>query len=204
MSRALVVVALAACGGASPHPAATPPRAPLPLPPVTPADEACGAELEEAPPGNRDRYAVEGHDGTYGYKNLAGDFVIAPRFGFAYEFSKHGLAAAVERPAAPGGRARFVFIDPSGAEVAQAYAFDNGPDYFQEGYARVVDEASRIGYLDERGAIAIPPKFTAATAFCHGKAHVELGLDRYWIDRQGNQTKPPADAEDEMPGPSGA
>lgn len=192
MSRALVVVALAACGGASPHPAATPPRGPLPLPPVTPADEACGAELEEAPPGNRDRYAVESPDGTYGYKDLAGDFVIAPRFGYAYEFSKHGLAAAVERPAAPGGRARFVFIDPSGAEVAQAYAFDNGPDYFQEGLARIVDGAGRVGFLDRGGAVVIAPQFVDAAGFCHGAATVHDGREQWTIDRAGQAIGPRA------------
>lgn len=193
MRTLVALTLLAACGGAAPRPAAAPPaRAPLPLPPATPAGESCEAQVEEAPPGNRDRFAWEAPDGSYGYKNLAGDTVIAPRFGYAYEFGKDGLAAAVERPTTPDGKARFVFIDPSGAVLAQAYAFDNGPDYFQEGLARIVGADGRVGFIDRGGAIVIAPQFVDASGFCHGAAMVHDGQTQWTIDRAGAALGPRA------------
>lgn len=195
MHRLLAVSLLAACGGPSPRAAARSAapaaRTPLPLVPATPEDENCGAEIEEAPPGNRDRYAFQTDDGAYGYKNLAGEVVIPARFAFAYEFGKDGLAAAVERPASPGGRARFVFLDPSGAVLAQAYSFDNGPDYFQEGLARVVADG-KVGFIDRGGAIVIPPQFADASGFCHGRATVHDGKEQWTIDRSGSAVAPRA------------
>ena len=192
MRRLVVVTILAACGGSSPHAAgpATAARTPLPLVPATPDGEACGAQVEEAPPGNRDRYAYETDDGAYGYKNFAGELVIPARFAYAYEFGKDGPAAAVERPTTPDGKPRFVFIDPSGAVLAQAYAFDNGPDYFQEGLARIVDASGKVGFIDRGGAIVIAPQFADAAGFCHGQAMVHDGKEQWTIDRRGAAVGP--------------
>lgn len=201
--RALSLIVAAACGGkaVAPGPSNVAPQVAKREPAAV--VENCEARASGFDPGNHDRFSFEDPiTHQYGFKDGKGNVVLPAIYPSVSEFSPDGVAGVVSPK--PGAPSPFLFIAPSGKPLARAYAFDNGPDYFQEGYARIVDEASRIGYLDERGAIAIPPKFTAATAFCHGKAHVELGLDRYWIDRQGNQTKPPADAEDEMPGPSGA
>lgn len=200
-ARSLIVVA--ACGGkaVAPAPSNVVPhveqRAPKPV------VENCEPRASGGGPGNHDRFSFEDpQTHQYGFKDGKGTIVLPAVYSSVSEFSPDGLAGVVSPK--PGAPTPFLFIAPSGKAVARAYAFDNGPDYFQEGYARIVDDAKRIGYIDERGAIAIAPKFTGATAFCHGKAHVEIGLDRYWIDRKGNPTKPPADAEDELPGPSGA
>lgn len=201
--RALSLIVVAACGGkaVTPPPSNTASHVEKPQPKQV--DETCEPRASGFDPGNHDRFSFEDPaTNQYGFKDGKGTVVIPAIYPSVYEFSPDGLAGVVSPKA--GAPTPFLFIDPSGKARSRAYAFDNGPDYFQEGYARIVDDNKRVGYIDERGAIAIAPKFTNATAFCHGKAHVEIGLDRYWIDRQGNQTKPPADAEDEMPGPSGA
>lgn len=200
--RALWVIVVAACGpkGTAPTPANTAPPVENRVAPKV--DENCEPRASGFEPGNQDRFSFEDPaTSMYGYKDGKGAVVIPAIYPSVYEFSPEGLAGVVSPK--QGAPTPFLFIDTAGKPFARAYAFDNGPDYFQEGYARIVADNKRIGYIDERGRIAIPPKFTGATAFCHGKAHVEIGLDRYWIDRDGNPTKPPADAEDELPGPSG-
>ena len=179
MLRTLVILAVLAAACSSSKKAPAPPA-----PPALPAAEAdCSAQVESSRPGNHDRYAFSDDDGaTYGYKDGKGAVVIAPRFRFAYEFGTSGVAAAVERPAREGGVPRFVFIDPAGKVLAVAYAFDNGPDYFQEGLARIVD-GGKIGYLDRTGAIAIAPQFAGAMGFCHGRATVHDGTSEWEIDR---------------------
>jgi hypothetical protein len=157
--------------------------------PTAPVDadgpEDCASGVESSKPGNHDRYAFEAGDGSYGYKTKAGAVAIAPRFRYAYEFKPTGIAAAVE------GDASFVYIDASGNVIARAYAFDNGPDYFQEGHARIVDEQKRVGFINERGVITIAPRFEEAASFCRGKAAVREGGKDLWIDKRGEPTTPP-------------
>lgn len=149
----------------------------------------CTARIEHWKPGNRDRYAFEDRKtGKRGFKDKRGKVVIPARFNFAYEFSPAGIAAAVDNGA-------FVFIDPTGAVIARAYAFDNGPDYFQEGFARIVDGQHKIGYMTEAGVIAIPPRFDAAAGFCHGKAEVDLAGESFYIDTKGSKTEAPPRAK---------
>ena len=73
----------------------------------------------------------------------------------------------------------------SGKVLAKAFGFDNGPDYFQEGYARIVGPTGKVGFIDERGHIAITPQFDAASSFCHGKAEVTVGGKTSKIDPSG-------------------
>jgi len=180
---AIVLASMLGCGGPA-APPATPGPTPLPLPPASPANTGCAAVLEDAPPGSHDRYAFEDADGRYGYRDGRGAIVIPARFGFAYQFGRGGIAAAVEAPTTADGVARFVFIATDGAVLAQAYAFDNGPDYFQEGLARIVD-GGRVGFLDRGGAVVIAPQFVGATGFCHGVATVNDGREQWDIDRSG-------------------
>lgn len=170
----LTLALLAGCGSST--------KAPAPPPPVV---GDCSGQIEDSQPGNHDRFAfTEGDGEVYGYKDGQGNVVIAPRFGYAYEFGSGGVAAAVERPTEEGGAARFVFIDPSGKELAVAYPFDNGPDYFQEGFARIVD-GDQVGFLDRTGVITVAPQFAGAMSFCHGQATVHDGTLEWEIDRTG-------------------
>jgi hypothetical protein len=187
----LLFGALTACGG-KPATTAPPSNNAAPPEPVKAADadgpEDCAGEVESSKPGNHDRYAFEAPDGSYGFKTKAGAVAIAPRFKYAYEFKPTGIAAAVDSDAS------FVYIDTSGKVIARAYAFDNGPDYFQEGHARIVDDKKKVGFISERGVITIAPRFEEAASFCHGKASVRENGQELWIDKSGKPTTPPAES----------
>ena len=194
--RTWVLCLLVACGGSKPANAPANKK----VPPGTATASATGSEdcassVESAKPGNADRFAFEGPDGLYGYKDGKGRIAIAPRLRYAYEFKPGGIAAAVDNDTS------FVFIDTTGKVIARAYAFDNGPDYFQEGYARIVDANKKIGFIDERGKIAIAPRFEDAASFCHGKASVREAGKELWIDKRGEPTTapPPEPVQDAQP-----
>jgi hypothetical protein len=185
--RAACLILVWACGGK------TTPAPPSNLqrgdPPAKPAVENCEPHSSGWKPGNHDRFSFEdSKSGKYGYKDRGGKVVIPATFTAAYEFSPHGLAGVVVevKTGSP-----FQFIDPSGNPRARAYAFDNGPDYFQEGYARIVDDAKLVGFIDEKGTIKIAPRFVSAAPFCRGKAEVELDDGTFFIDKQGTKTTPP-------------
>jgi hypothetical protein len=96
-----------------------------------------------------------------------------------------GVAAVIDQMSS------YLFIDASGKELARAYAVDSGPDYFQEGHARIWDKRKKVGFMNDRGKIVIPPKFDGAASFCLGKAEVELEGETFYIDKRGNKTTPP-------------
>ena len=172
---------------------------------ATPADAgpkpqpwpACTPQMFDHAPGNHDRYAFQQEtDDRYGYRDGAGKVVVPPRFFFAYEFSPEGIAAAI-------GEAGPQYIKPDGQIVAQAFVSDNGPDYFTEGRARVV-EAGKVGFIDQEGQVVVEPRFDHATAFCHARSVVCSGCSEqaegehrrfvggHWglIDRSGREVVP--------------
>lgn len=147
--------------------------------------QPCEPTIEDHAAGNFDRYSFEdAKTGLIGFKTSSGAIVIPARFRFAYEFGTGGIAAAVD------GTTPFVFIDSTGKTIAKAYAYDNGPDYFEEGLARIVDPRGKVGYIDTTGKIAIAPQFDDAASFCHGKAEVAAGGKTYVIDREGKTVAP--------------
>lgn len=180
-------VVLVACGGST----VVPPTNTAPVrPPVQPVIETgpedCAARVEDWPPGNHDRYSFEDPlTQKRGFKDGKGNIVIAATFHHVYEFGPGGVSAAID-VVTP-----FVFIDVNGKRIAKAYASDNGPDYFQEGIARIVDDKKKVGFMTDRGEILSAPRYDDAGSFCHGKAEVQLGGETFWIDKRGNKTAPP-------------
>ncbi len=131
-------------------------------------EEYCDAQLfPETPLPGAPAVFQDAKSGLSGFKR-AGQVVVAPRFRFAYELNAHGVTAAVD---ASGP----IFIDSAGGVLARAFTFDNGPDYFSEGLARIVDKSGKVGFIDERGHIAVHPQFDYAAAMCHGQAAVCVG-----------------------------
>ncbi len=150
----------------------------------------CSPQTETSEPGNFDRFSftTETSEGSFvGFKNGKGDVVIKPTFGFAYEFGEGGVAAAVIRPTELVPEARAVFIDPTGKELAQALMFDNGPDYYQNGYARIVNGEGLIGFIDRTGKVVLQPQFIDAQSFCEGKALVRDETSEWQIDISGKR-----------------
>lgn len=106
-------------------------------------------------------------NGRWGYVDEDGDWVIKPRYDYAYGFSE-GLALV--RLDEKSG-----FIDQTGKEVVPCiydYAWD-----FCEGFARVELDDKR-GYIKPDGSWLVEPKFDGAGYFSEGLASVELD-DKY-------------------------
>lgn len=116
--------------------------------------------------GRPDRVAFE-QDGRWGFRDADGEVVIAPQYFMVTPYTAEGVAGVISE----GGPA---FIDLSGRKVATALMFDNGPDYFVQGLARIV-EGGKTGFVDRAGKIAIAPQFDAAGSFCEGLAPVCMG-----------------------------
>ena len=143
--------------------------------------EHCDIESGDSKPGNHNRRVFEDTTtGLKGYRDGAGRVVISAKYAAAWEFSVGGVAAVVD------GRTPFIYIDPAGRTLANAYAMDNGPDYFQEGIARIV-ENRKIGFMTDHGRIVVPPRFERASSFCHGHAEVMEGGVTYSIDTGGRR-----------------
>jgi WG containing repeat len=195
--RLAIVIVFGACSGKA---------APVPTKVQKGSGDPAKAAVEDCTsvglgwkPGNVDRYSFKDDaTGKLGFKDKAGNVVIAPTFKYGYEFSPYGVAGVVVDIDAKHG-SPFGFIDPSGKLLARAFAFDNGPDYWQEGMARIVNDAKLVGYITDRGTITIAPKYLAAAAFCHGKAEVELDDTTFFIDKQGNKTTPPVPDTEPVP-----
>src|SRR5262249_5474766 len=138
----------------------------------------CTAKIEDSPPGNYDRFSFEDPATQLrGFKTGTGAVAIAPRFKFAYEFGKGGVAAAVDKTMG------FVFIDTRGRVIARAFPDDNGPAYSQEGVARIVDARGKIGFVTNRGEMVVPPTYDHAEPFCHDRAEVVVDGATFVIDR---------------------
>jgi hypothetical protein len=124
--------------------------------------------------------------GRWGYIDRKGKVVIPPRYGCAEEFQR-GLG--IVAPPDADGRVseyatQFGLIDRAGGEVVPADFERIYP--WQEGLALTWKSWNKIGYLDEKGAAAIPFEFTAGDHFNEGCARIERGKRRGLIDRKGD------------------
>lgn len=133
----------------------------------------------------------------FGFVNDDGEWVIEPQYHFAYEFFPTGIAAVVDDSG-------WVYIDTSGEKILRPFIFDNGPDYFVEGFARYVCN-DKIGFFDSTGTIVIKAEYDFARPFSSGVAAVCIGGESVsdgehsiweggvwkFIDTEGNIVKEP-------------
>lgn len=164
-----IAIASTACGGARPcGPVATSAPPPAATVEVMPA-------IEESPA----LFPIFDASGKYGFIDVGGQVVIAPRFDGAERFSE-GLAAV-----SVGGR--WGFIDASGAVVIQPRWESVLP--FSEGLARVIEkrdwtiendsnyERLLCGYIDRTGRYVIPARFRLQCGSFHdGRAATEVDV----------------------------
>jgi hypothetical protein len=115
-------------------------------------------------------FAFESPEGLVGFKDAQGQVVIPAQLQMATSFFEQGLAAGVLN-------GQGVFFNRTGRVIAQAFIYDNGPDYFSEGLARIV-QGGKIGFIDKTGVMVIAPQFDFATPFCAGHAKVCDGCKR--------------------------
>jgi hypothetical protein len=83
-------------------------------------------------------------------------------------FERQGIAAVWMK-----GLKSFYYVARDGRMVPVA-AYDNGPDAFVEGRARTQVDG-RIGYVDRKLRVVIPPRYDWGFPFEHGKAVVCSG-----------------------------
>lgn len=119
----------------------------------------------------------------YGYMNLSGKIIIPAKYTYASPFSNG--QGKVEL-----ANGSYSIIDKKGRIISSNVEFNSGN--FSEGYAAYYDKnAGKYGYKDLKGAIAISPNFSEASAFENGYAIVTVPTGEFdWksglIDKKGN------------------
>jgi hypothetical protein len=86
----------------------------------------------------------------------------------ALRFHQHGIAAVWME-----GLKGFYYVGRDG-HMLPVVAYDNGPDVFVEGRARTQLDG-KIGYIDRKLRVVIPPHYDWGFPFEHGKAVVCSG-----------------------------
>ena len=104
------------------------------------------------------------NDGLYGYMDQQNHIVIDARYPAAMEFSEYGIAAVADSSG-------WAYINELGNILIRPYIYDNGPDYFNEGLARYVEDG-KIGFFDEYGKVVIKAQWDFAYPFEDGKAAI--------------------------------
>lgn len=178
-----VATAAPADAAAADDPPGEPPEPPPP----------CDAWLPHWPAGNHDRVAfMDEKTELWGYKTKAGAIVLPAQYLSASEFWPGGFAEVVIRDASGSAPSKpWRWIDPSGKVIAIAYPFDNGADYYQDGFFRVIDARGRLGFMNDRGQIVIPPQYDFAWQFCNGAAKIEHAGQTFHVNAANQRVPAP-------------
>ncbi|MBU1109607.1 MAG: WG repeat-containing protein [Candidatus Riflebacteria bacterium] len=127
-------------------------------------------------------YAIDPKTKKMGFIDVKGDWVIEPEFSAESGAFENGVAVL------KGNRGPSLLIDKQGKELKKfSYAWVN---QLSSGYARYcvqVDGNARVGYLDSKGEIAIPAKFSDCHNFVGDAATALDPETQKWglIDRKG-------------------
>ncbi|AEA42634.1 WG repeat-containing protein [Fluviicola taffensis] len=137
---------------------------------------------------------------SYGYTNKFGDTII-PVGEFEYCFSDlfATFAYVSDKKFKDKG---IVAINRNKELIFEAFIYDNGPDYINEGLFRI-KRNGKIGFADLTGKVVIDAKYGCAYPFENGKAKVSLDCETiqdgehsswesdnwFYIDKKGNKIK---------------
>lgn len=94
-----------------------------------------------------------------------------------------GLAYASKKVEGSDWR-KYGYIDTEGKEVI-AFKYE-GANNFNDGLAAVTEDGKKYGYIDHQGNWVIEPILDSARDFQQGKARVQIGINWYVIDKEGN------------------
>ncbi len=130
-------------------------------------------------------------------KNSDGTYIIKGSVWRKIDFDKKNLAAgSISKDGC-------YWLNKKGI-LRKTHCFDNGADYFQEGFARYIGEDGRFGFMNEKLEIKIKPQYTFAFPFQDGIAKVcqncrivksdpehSVVQDGHWfiIDQKGKTVK---------------
>jgi len=87
---------------------------------------------------------------------------ILPAISQAQEFDRYGHALIQDKQG-------WVYVDRDQLPVLRPYIFDNGPDYYEEGLARFVDNG-KMGFHNEALHVVIPAVYDFVFPFENGTA----------------------------------
>ena len=142
---------------------------------------SCGSgEQVPANPESLTLVSFESH-GKFGFKDTSGNIIIQALYDGVYEFDTNRITAVVDSTG-------WMIINKKGEHILNPYIFDNGPDYFEEGLARYV-ENSKMGFFDKNGNKVIQARYDFAAPFkggysavCNGCAMVPMDEEHSRID----------------------
>ncbi len=117
----------------------------------------------------------------WGYLDLNGHVIIAPKFDAARNFN-HGLAAV-------NLEGKWGMIDTAGSWIINPYY--QGIWVFNNGLARVKVFEKGLGFIDIANQMIIPPEHEEAYDFSSNRARIKVGAYYGYIDKQNNQVIPP-------------
>lgn len=138
-----------------------------------------------------------------GYRNSKGEIIIPiAKYNHCFTDTFKNFAYVSDEKLT---NSKIVAIDRNENILFDAYMFDNGPDYLEDGLFRVVRNG-KIGYADKNGIIVIESKFECADQFENGIARVALNckLEKekydlehtrmesgswFYVDKKGNKVK---------------
>lgn len=109
----------------------------------------------------------EDQQGRWGLRQPGGRMLIPPRYILFMRVNRFGIAMVLDETG-------WAAIDTRGQVLLRPFVFDNGPDEFQEGLARFV-ENNKMGFFNERCQKIIPARFDFALPFENGQARVCQG-----------------------------
>lgn len=123
---------------------------------------------------NKNEYLVKIYDREFdqfgipsGYINSKGDTVVPiGKYFYCFTDTIRNFGMVVQKESG-----RIIAINRSANELFEAFKYDNGPDYIQEGLFRIIKNG-KIGYANEKGEILIEPEFDCAFPFKNGIAKV--------------------------------
>jgi hypothetical protein len=110
----------------------------------------------------------------YGCQDRNRQDAIPYEYGVPIVFKASGLALA-EHP-----DQGWIYLDADNRTVFEAEYFDNAPDEYREGLARIRAQ-DKVGFVDQEYRLVIPPQYDAAFGFDGGSARVCVGCHpRVW------------------------
>lgn len=106
----------------------------------------------------------------WGFKDEKGTVMIKTQFIIAHNFLSTGIVAVVDSIG-------WAYINTEGNVVIRPFIYDNGPDYFSEGFARFTSD-DKFGFFDETGQIIIEPQFDFVFPFSEGLSAICMGCKK--------------------------
>ena len=130
-----------------------------------PKDAHC-AYMPKVADENSSEFSAQGVCGQFTDEDT---IIIKPKHLKNMDFGE-GNSTVLYANASSEGKRNVFYVTKSGKTI-HTFFFDNGPDYFHDGLARVIKKG-KIGFINENLEVVIEPKYDYAHYFQDGKARV--------------------------------